>query len=63
MYICVVCVSLFYFYFPFFFCTFLIGGIMPWIGEKKGKNVFFFSCDIATFESNMCVCVCVHVCI
>ena len=36
---------------------------MPWIGEKKGKNVFFFSCDIATFESNMCVCVCVHVCI
>lgn len=53
---CILCVCRsFTSIFPFF-CTFLIGGIMPWIGEK-GKNVFFF-CDIATFESNMYVCVC-----
>ena len=35
---------------------------MPWIGEKKGKNVFFFflrHCNIR--KQHVCVCVCARV--
>ena len=35
---------------------------MPWIGEKKGKNVFFFPATLQHSKAT-CVCVCVCVCV